>query len=634
MSKVSHEFYMSKLNFAHFYFHKTKLDTLFVLVKNFQKTYSFDIENLPSKLPEIDILFIEIDELSKEKFKQIHTLVKRFSNHLINLFYSKPESNFLLKFALHFNVFRIEDINNDKEFLEKILYESVFKCYEKHLERQQIEIAKKINAAFASCILKNEKIVYANETTLQFFGAKNSSELFEKLQSNTQISDLLKSPKEQYKSIVLEQEGEEWKCYASIENLESQERLFILFPYVKVKEEDCQWNILNRFRFIELLKDKLVQNSLSKKDIFLILINISNYEKVTKAVGSIKVHDFVKHFIYKLLKYKDECEELIQWNPHFFIIFIEDGEFEKIKERLDILHQKLIYSDIENEINPIITSSILRLKDGDINKTILHVENISSGEISYEEFEENEYFEINHLNDYLSEEEQINHYLHNCIANKTSLKLLNIYKGLCINTHSKVLKFSEDSYLFSFETLQGYSMEVEGRTVIQSPDLPCDMSANVSYVNFEKSYAILDCFSFLQTSANSREHTRVQPSARTPLSLQFEKYTYQGEILDISINSIAVKFNQRVNKKLLNQLVSVDFKLPSVEDEFGYVQMKIRGFITYIADYDKIYCKVVFLLQNLQKPYDSYLLKYMYTRQKHLIFELKKLARVNSLGRK
>jgi hypothetical protein len=634
MSKVSHEFYMSKLNFAHFYFHNTKLGNLSLLVKNFQNSYSFDIETLPSKLPEIDILFIEIDELSKEKFKKIHALVKRFSTHHVNLFYSKPESSFLLKFALHFGVFRIIDINNDKDFLEKTLYEAVLKCYEKYLEKQQIEIAKKINGAFASCVLKNGKIIYANETTLTFLDAKNNSDLLIKLQNNTQIKDMLKNSKEQYKSIVLEQQGEEWKCYASIENLEFQERLFILFPYVKVKDEDCQWDILNRFRFIELLKDKLVQNSLAKKDMSLMLINISNYEKATKAVGSIKVHDFVKQFINKLLKYKGEYEELTQWNPHFFIIFIEDEHFEKVKERLDTLHQKLLYSDAENEINPIITSSILRLKNDDINQIILHVENISSGEITYEEFEQNEYFEINHLNDYLSEEEQINHYLHNCIANKTSLKLLNIYKGLCINTHSKVLKFSEDSYLFSFETLQGYSMEVEGKTVIQSPDLPSDMSANVSYVNFEKSYAVLDCFSFLQTSANSRQHTRVQPASRTPLSLSFEKYAYQGEILDISINSIAVKFNQRVNKKLLNQLVSMDFKLPSAENEFGYVQMKIKGFITHIADYDKIYCKVVFLLQNLQKPYDSYLLKYMYTRQKHLIFELKKLARVNSLGRK
>ena len=177
-------------------------------------------------------------------------------------------------------------------------------------------------------------------------------------------------------------------------------------------------------------------------------------------------------------------------------------------------------------------------------------------------------------------------------------------------------------------------MEVEGKTVIQSPDLPNDVSADVNYVNFDKSFALLDNFAFLETSANSRLHTRVQPASRTPLSLRFEKYSYQGEIMDISINSIAVKFSQRVNKKLLEQVVSMDFKLPTAENEFGYVEMKIKGFIIHIADYDKIYCKVVFLLKDLPKPYDSYLLKYMYTRQKYLIFELKKLARVNALGRK
>lgn len=636
MVKVSFEAQMNKLSFAHFYFKETKLDTLVTLGKQFQKFYNLNIDELPTKMPPIDLVYIELDELSKEKFKQLHALVKTLATtSTITLLFSQPDNGFLLKFALHFGIYKILEINNTQEYLQKNIQESTIKCFERYYDKQQSQLAKKISSFFVSCIFKNDKLIYANEKSFEIFKVSNLQSLERKLLNNDLISALLHTSKDDNKTVIIEKDDEEWKCHAAISiSKENKEKIFILFPYAKAKDEDCQWNILNRFRFIELLKDKLVQNSLAFKEMSLLLINISNYDKITKASGSIKVHDFVKQFINKLSSYKNEYEELTQWNPHFFIIFVENESFDDLKERLDSLHQKLVYSDLEHEINPIITSSLLRLKNDDINQIILHVENIALGEISYKEFEDNEYFEINHLSDYLSEEEQINHYLHNCIANKTSLKLLNIYKGLCINTQSKVLKFSDDSYFFSFEALQGYSMEVEGKTVIQSPDLPNDVSADVNYVNFDKSFALLDNFAFLETSANSRLHTRVQPASRTPLALRFEKYSYQGEIMDISINSIAVKFSQRVNKKLLEQMVYMDFKLPTAENEFGYVEMKIKGFITHIADYDKIYCKVVFLLKDLPKPYDSYLLKYMYTRQKYLIFELKKLARVNALGRK
>jgi hypothetical protein len=40
------------------------------------------------------------------------------------------------------------------------------------------------------------------------------------------------------------------------------------------------------------------------------------------------------------------------------------------------------------------------------------------------------------------------------------------------------------------------------------------------------------------------------------------------------------------------------------------------------------------MLEDLKKPYDSYMLKYMYVRQKELIIELKKSARANAIGRR
>ena len=87
---------------------------------------------------------------------------------------------------------------------------------------------------------------------------------------------------------------------------------------------------------------------------------------------------------------------------------------------------------------------------------------------------------------------KISHYFESCIANQTPLRLLNIYKGLCINTTSNVLKIKDKSYFLQCESLQAYSMQFDKKTTIQSPDLPRDIEADIKFVNVEQDYAIME----------------------------------------------------------------------------------------------------------------------------------------------
>ena len=623
------------MSFAHFYFSTPLLDKLNTFNDDFKSFYTFDMYNLPEKLPNIDILYIEIDEVTKEKFVIINTLVKKFPSKKVVLFTSNSNNSFLLKFALHFSIDRVLEMKNDESYLKKAVSNSIIKFYEKQNEKQQLEISKRISSFFALLIFKKEHLIFANEKAYEVFDSNDINVIESLIKNNESIYTMLVSNQNENRVVVMKNaQGEDWKYNFFLNVLPNGvDKLLSIIPHRKIEESD-DISTLNRFQFVEVLKDKLAQNSFAYNDMSLILINVSNYDKLVKVTGSLKVHDFIKKFILKLMKYKEPYEVLTQWSPNFFVILVENDSFDAVKERLDSLHQKLIYNEIDKEISPIIISSVLHLYDDNINRIILHVENIAKQSITPNDFKDNEYFEIHHFSDYMSEEEQIEHYFHSCIANKTNLKLLNIYKGLCINTQSKIIRADGDAYFFSFEALQGYSMEVEEKTVIQSPDLPYDISASVTHVNFDKSMAFLNNFQFLTSSANNRQYTRVQPASRTPLIIKYEKFVYQGEIIDISINSVAIKFAHRVNKVLLNEFVHANFKLPDESEEYGYVELKIEAKIVYIGDYDKIYCKVVLMLEDLKKPYDSYMLKYMYVRQKELIIELKKSARANAIGRR
>ena len=100
-----------------------------------------------------------------------------------------------------------------------------------------------------------------------------------------------------------------------------------------------------------------------------------------------------------------------------------------------------------------------------------------------------------------------------------------------------------------------------------------------------------------------------------------------GEIIDISVNSIAMKCAKVLKDSVQNQAVRLHFSLPNEEAENGYAVIEAEGKVTYVGENEE-YTKVVALLNPLKKPNDDYLLHYMYARQKELILEIKRATRV------
>jgi len=89
----------------------------------------------------------------------------------------------------------------------------------------------------------------------------------------------------------------------------------------------------------------------------------------------------------------------------------------------------------------------------------------------------------------------------------------------------------------------------------------------------------------MPNSANNRQHTRVQTSIRTPVLIKYaHRSSAQGDILDISVNSIAMKVSKVFREEeMLNQKVRLNFSLPNEEGENGYVIMDIEAKVTHIA---------------------------------------------------
>ena len=622
---------LKKVNFAHLYIDSLALTYLESYKELFLSYQSFDFREKTIDLSSFDIIFLELQTLNKENFRLLNKVVKENCSKDIYIFSQDCDNPFLLKFALHFSLNKISSLQSTDEEMDKLLVESSQKCLSHHADAMQLEISKKINSLFSILLLKNNALIFANDKAKKLFNTDTIAYIESVVKNDEGIYSLIQSDKSDSVDVFLENDKQEtWNYVFYCDMIKgSDEKLITILPLGQVEEEDAFLATINRFKFIELLKDRLVQNSISQTPMSLVCVTIGNYDKLIESSGSIVVHEFLKKFITKLCFYKNSCQDLAQWSPHFFLFLIEGEEFENVKKELDSMHQKLIYSEIDKMISPVITSAALQIDKLEVNDIIDSIEQIGSRSYTCDDFNKTDYFELNHFSDYMDESEQIRNYFQSCIGNKTEIKLLNIYKGLCINTASKILKIKDNTYFVHCENLQGYSMQFEHKTVIQAPDLPKDIQADIVYVNLKESYAILDNLVFLNASANNRQHTRVQPSIRMPITIKYGRYSYQGEVMDLSTQSVSLKLNHSIDAELVSKKVEVKFKLPNSSSEEGFSYLDVDGKVVYVKEIGMTKSKVVVMLE-LEKPYDSYLLKYMYDRQKELIIELKKLIKLNN----
>jgi len=304
------------------------------------------------------------------------------------------------------------------------------------------------------------------------------------------------------------------------------------------------------------------------------------------------------------------------------LILFDGLDFEAIKSKALTIQNHILTYIKDEKIKPIVGLHALNVNDLELNKTLEIISNLSRDEVSTKDINAHILHKIINVNEEMDDREVIDILLQAIFTNKSPIKLINIYKGLCINTPSVILRTTVDEVDVTFQQLQGTVMNFEKSTVIQSSSFSKDIVADVVYVNAKKKFARLSNFRFAQGSANSRKYSRVTCSQRTPIAVLHDKGTLNGSILDISMNSIAIKTRLYDNIDSLElSVVTLNFTLPNNSAE-GFVKLSLEAEVKFIMC-DKDFCKVIVNLYENQAS-ESILMEYVYNRQKEIIIELRR----------
>lgn len=522
--------------------------------------------------------------------------------------------------ALHFRAGYVgKYITNEQEFATMML-STLPNIIKKHNESLVLLNYKQVvdNTSHMYWIYRGNKGIFANDAFKQFYGlsALNTFDAsdaahFLKQVATPEIRELINHKKITESFLV------------DAHKITDTEILVEMSP-IGGAFKKSEKMFLNRINFIEILKDAFVVHKQESEPIPVIIIMIENEEKVIEEFGEDVYNEICIQIFDMAKKHFNAMANIALWHKDVFTVIDEGVSLDELKESLERLHENVAAQISVNGATPILDSFVIDMSKLELNKAINIIDHINQRELISSDLSHLVYHEISFDDKSLDVKDQALHYLEKLFLSKSQVKLLNFYKGIRINTIGQIIKIADGMVYMAIEKIQGYAMQVEKSIVIQGTNLPFDIAAEIKIVDIGRKIAIFRNFVPLRASANSRQHIRIQSDHRMHLTMNALKNIISASILDISIKSIACRVNNARGIPPIGTLVTLQFHLPSKRSQDGVVSMMVTGNVEFIKDEGE-YTKVVVLL-DLEEPYESFLIEYLYARQQELISEIKSIV--------
>ncbi|MDD4883977.1 PilZ domain-containing protein [Sulfuricurvum sp.] len=542
------------------------------------------------------------------------------------LFATRHSDARMLRCALSLRAFSASDVPNTEEaFVTEMLkvFPSLIKKHnEGIIEGHHRYILEHSNYLFA--INKGGKVIYANEPMRRYFNAAHLSEL-EPYINTEEITSILNTPGSNQKVITRADKSDtansEYLC--NTYPMKEGETLIGFLP-LHASLQNCGKRLLNRMSFIELLKDAFVIHASEDESIPIVMIHIENAEKIIQHNGENVYNDLCKELVLLAQNHFGKEAEIAQWHKDVYTLISSNTTIEEFKTILEGFHKEAALHVTKNGAVPVLDSFVIDLEGVDLNKAISIIDHIQQKQLLSADLKNLAHHEISAAHTNKGEKGDALHHLEMLMLSKAPLKLLNFYKGIRINTPARIVKLADGMVYIAIEKIQGYAMKLEQQTVIQAANLPFDLQANVKIVDVAKKICVLSQFHPLKASANNRQYIRIQSDHRMHVTMTSAKSSMSGTILDISIKSIACQVKLLKSPPELESLMLLQFNLPLASADNGMVNMVVEGRVQYVQPGDD-FTKIVVVL-DLQEPFESYLIDYIYSRQQALINEIKMIA--------
>ena len=607
------------MSLCHLYYSSSTSHHIKEILEYFKSDISLDI-NAYNEIDDYDVYIVELEETNKEISAKLVHLFKQKNNSLV--YFLVPNKYNLMFFQLSYllNAKNLITQNMDTtKAIERIIEDE--KTFKEELYQRVIANTSVENQNFI--IYKNMDLEKASNKLLRDFGCKTLESFQNSILNQLDINTLLSKDSEIEKSISIN--GGIAKKYTFTSVSVASDIKIIYIEELSTKNENIIDLVSSRISFVEHLKEKLIQKDIVNNGLHAVTINMLNIEKLQKELSVLSVEELLidlLRFVRSTVEKKVLIGELA---IGFYIILFEATLDDEVEKLANEIHTKIINYISTLQYSPVLDMYVVNLGNFELGDILSTLGNIMKVTLTPEEDNSTE---IKHIrNSQIIDEKTL---LEDAFKYSSEMKILNIYHGLVINTSSKILAVNRDTITISFEALQGVVIDIEKRTILQSPVFPHDIEAKVKKIDLARKIVMLEKFRFLKTNINSRRYSRVTTSNKTPISLSVDGVNLNGFILDLSIKSIAlhVRYSNIIDT-IKDKDIVLTFNLPDSNAELGYSRVDLEGKVIAVITENvhhtgKIVCDI-----DEYNTHDSILIQYIYKRQKELILELKKIAQLH-----
>ena len=615
------------MNICHLYRNTSTSTLIQEILPRLKGSESFALDTLES-LKEYDAYVVEIEKLDENTKTRVLRFLQSEPPKLLYFLVGNTCDLSILKLALELKAKSLITSSQDpKAVLSQI--------QEDYQSFQMSDLKYKLGkASFESLLFlffKDKELFYVSEKLLQEFGYENILDVKGKLLPQTALDELLDKNVVSEKTIVNEKTPTLAYHARSVATTENNETIIFLDPFKKETHLiDKMSFISNRLSFIEFLKDRLAQSSVSASRLSLITLHIENAAKLRENLTELELEEIIKDFLLQVEMLLDGKVAFSQYNQNFYVVMFENIEFDALKKKANQFNVEISSYLNKQKYVPLLGIFAFDLNNQPLNFALTMLEKLVRRELKQEDVKGTNIEFITNIQENMDEKGIIFNLLESVFTNGSDIKLLNFYKGLCINTSAKIIKIKNEDVYVQFEHLQGLVMKVEGQTVLQSSRFSKDIQATIKHLSLDKKIAMLTNFKMLETSANARKYSRVTTSSKTLVVLSYKGATLNGEVFDISVTSIAMDvIYAKLFDLIEDQTVQLTFILPSHSATEGFIRIKTDARVVYQSCQEKI-CKIVCEFVK-DESLESILMEYVYNRQKEIITELKMISKNSAL---
>lgn len=572
-----------------------------------------------------DIYLVDVDFVDKKISIKINEFFYDIETPLIYFLLPKEYKTALIQLAFMLDSKSIITVSQDTtKAIAKI-----DKDYERHTQQNKVlSLGNNLVNHHSYMIYKNSEFSYASQQLLKDLGCKTMQEVHKKVSKHINIDDFFidEEPVKRLISRTLDKNS-----VFFIKGIRSDGFVLISFELNNDYEpkQNTKEYISTRLSFIELLKDKILEKMVSDKDICIMTIDLYGISKVL----SLKDEEiFIKKFLFEVELIIDSKLILAQYDDGFFTVLFENISFKNMQKKAQNYYLQMMTFFNKHKVEHEVSIYVINIPEAELEPVLTTIDAILEDDFSKSGLDKSEIKYINDFQKDMDTQDTIKYLLDTIYTNNNDLKLVNIYDGMCINTSSKIVKQTDELIYVKVEPLQGFVIDLDKTTVLQSSVIAKSIKANVKYICNKENYAILSNFKMLDYNPNERLHGRVKSAKVIPIVISLTGSKVKGVVIDISAKSIAIKLKKtKLMKHILNQEINFMFYIEDIRKKGESIKIEENAVVVYESSPSETgYVKLVCIF-NEDMESEAVLIDYIFNRQKSIIQNIKYMITRNKI---